>query len=137
MQNDPRKALNTAQNLVEGKGFLGFFTKLFMGKSALAQMSGGIAQAQAHLAGMDESARIRSVGRPTQARVLHIADTGTLVNFNPVVSLGLEVIPPGGEANYVVTLQTAVSKIAIPRRGDILPVVVDPANPNAIALAAG
>lgn len=136
MQNDPQKALRTAQNLVEGKGFLGFFTKLFLGKSASQQMSGGIAQAQAHLAGIDESARIRSVGLPTRARVLHIADTGTLVNFNPVVALGLEVIPPTGGANYVVSLQTAVSKIAIPRVGDILGVVVDPSNPNAIALAA-
>ncbi len=49
MHNDPRQALNNAQNLVEGKGFLGFLTKLFLGKSAAAQMSHGIGQAQAHL----------------------------------------------------------------------------------------
>lgn len=136
MHNDPQKALNTAKNLVDGKGFLGFFTKLFMGKSALQQMSHGIGQAQAHLAGADAAARIRATGRPTQAQVLGIADTGTLVNFNPVVRLQLEVIPPGGGTNYVTEIQTAVSKIAVPRVGDILGVVVDPANPNALALAA-
>jgi len=136
MTNDPRQALNTAKNLVEGKGFLGFITKLFMGKSATNQMAQGINQAQAHLDGADAAARIRATGRPTQARVLNIADTGTLINFNPVVRLQLEVIPPGGGANYVTEIQTAVSKIAIPRIGDILPVMVDQANPNAIALAA-
>jgi hypothetical protein len=136
MHNDPRQALNNAQNLVEGKGFLGFLTKLFLGKSAAAQMSHGIGQAQVHLNGVDAAARLRTIGSPTQARVLDIADTGALVNFNPVVRLRLEVIPPMGGTNYVTEIQTAVSKIAVPRVGDILGVFVDPANPSALALAA-
>ena len=48
----------------------------------------------------------------------------------------VEVIPPMGGTNYVTEIQTAVSKIAVPRVGDILGVFVDPANPSALALAA-
>lgn len=136
MQQDPRKALNDAQNLVEGKGVLGFLTKLFLGKGAAQQMSGSIAQARSHLDQVDASAQLRATGLPTQARVLQIADTGTLLNFDPVVHLQLEVIPPRGGANYVTELRTVVSKIAIPRVGDVLPIVVDPAQPATVALGA-
>lgn len=136
IQQDPRKALNDAQNLVEGKGVLGFLTKLFLGKGFSQQMSGSIAQARSHLDQADVAAQLRATGLATQARVLQIADTGTLVNFDPVVHLQLEVIPPRGGANYVTELRTVVSKIAIPRVGEVLSVVVDPNNPAALALAA-
>lgn len=135
MHQDPRKALSEAQNLVEGKGVLGFLTKLFLGKGAAQQMSGGIAQARAHLDQVDVAAQLRATGLPTQARVLGIADTGALLNFDPVVQLQLEVIPPRGGANYLTELRSVVSKIAVPRVGDVLPVVVDAANPHALALA--
>lgn len=135
MHQDPRKALDDAQNLVQGKGFLGFFTRLFLGKSTSDSMSASIAQAQGYVAGADAAARLRATGARTQARVLALADTGTLVNFDPVLRLQLEVLPPFGGPSYVTELQSVVSKIAIPRVGDVLAVVVDPGNPNALALA--
>lgn len=135
MNQDPHKALDQAHDLAKGKGFLGFLTKLFLGKNTMNQWSSTIDQAKGHMKGMDDAARLRATGRPTQARVLQLADTGTLVNFDPVLRLQLEVIPPAGGPNYVTELQTVVSKIAIPRVGDILRIVVDPANPQALAIA--
>ena len=130
---DPRANLQQAQNLVQGKGFMGWLTRLFMGKSAANQMNAGIEQAQAHLNQADMQQRILATGVPARATVRHIQDTGTLINFNPVVDLMLDVYPEGQQP-FQMQLRTAVSKIAIPRVGDVITVKYNPHNAYEMAI---
>jgi hypothetical protein len=67
------------------------------------------------------------------AEVLVITDTGALINFNPVVKLKLKVTPQYGVV-YDAEIETAVSKIAIPRVGDKINIKYNPANPNEMAI---
>ena len=67
--------------------------------------------------------QLLAAGAPTtQAVVVSIADTGKLVNFDPVVDL---VLQPSGAADRV-ALQTIVSKLRIPRVGDQVLLIADP-----------
>jgi hypothetical protein len=68
-----------------------------------------------------------AAGAPTTpAVVVSIADTGKLVNFDPVVDL---VLQPSGAADHV-ALQTIVSKLRIPRVGDQVLLIADPGRPG-------
>nr|WP_087885236.1 hypothetical protein [Streptomyces alboflavus] len=60
------------------------------------------------------------------AVVVSISDTGKLVNFDPVVDLVLQ--PSGGTDR--IALQTLVSKLRIPRTGDQVLLIADPAHPG-------
>ena len=73
----------------------------------------------------DMSAYLAQSGMAGTAEVLSIEDTGTLINFNPVVKLKLKVTPPYG-AEFETTGQSAVSKIAIPRVGDKINIKYNP-----------
>jgi hypothetical protein len=66
-------------------------------------------------------------GMAGTAEVLTIADTGALVNFNPVVRMKLKVQPQFG-MGFETEIETAVSKIAVPRVGDKVNVKYNPAN---------
>ncbi|WP_435807696.1 hypothetical protein [Streptomyces canus] len=71
--------------------------------------------------------QLLAAGVPTtQAVVVSIADTGKLVNFDPVVDL---VLQPSGAADRV-ALQTIVSKLRIPRVGDQVLLIADPDRPG-------
>jgi hypothetical protein len=63
------------------------------------------------------------------AKVLHVGDTGETINEDPVARLTLRVIPPG-ERPFEATIEATVPRLAVPRPGDILPVVCDPENPG-------
>ena len=80
--------------------------------------------------------RLLQTGEAAQAKVLGLADTGTLINNNPQIQLMLEVYPqtrPPFQAQCV----AIVSYLAIPRiqPGMMVPVRFDPADPSKIALA--
>ncbi|WP_319637735.1 hypothetical protein [Streptomyces milbemycinicus] len=67
------------------------------------------------------------MGAPTvPAVVVSIGDTGRLVNFDPVVDL---VLQPSGTTDRT-TVQTVVSKLRIPRTGDQVLLIADPARPG-------
>lgn len=127
---DP-KALRQAQDIVKGRGLLGWLTRLFMGKGFVA----GMPQAGQALDALQLRQELLASGRAASAKVLAIQDTGALVNFDPVVRLTIEVAP-AGEAPFQATFTTPVSKIAIPRIGDGISVRFDPQDRSRIALAA-
>ena len=64
------------------------------------------------------------------ARVLGVADTGETINEDPVARLTLLISPPAGAAPFGTTIEATVSRLAIPRSGDVLPVVCDPGKPD-------
>jgi hypothetical protein len=121
--------------MVEGKGLMGWLTKLFMPKSALQQMSAGIQKAEGAMDTLDAQKRILATGAPGKASVIKIQDTGAMINFNPVVLLTLKVKPASGD-EFETTVTTPVSKIAVPRVGDVVDVRFNPANHGEVAIVA-
>ena len=67
------------------------------------------------------------------AEVLSIADTGALINYNPVVKMKLNITPQFGPA-FQADVETAVSKIAIPRVGDKINIKYNPANTSQVLI---
>lgn len=130
---DPKAALNEAQNMVEGKGFLGWLTRLFMPRSSLNEMQASLRMTQDSLDTLEMQQRVAGTGQAASATVKSVQDTGALINDNPVVVLTLEVKPELG-APFEATLQTPVSKIAIPRVNDEIDVKYNPTNTSEIAI---
>jgi hypothetical protein len=69
-------------------------------------------------------------GLRCSAKVLQVADTGETIDEDPVARLTLLVSPPPGAPAFDATIEATVSRLAIPRNGDTLPVACDPANPG-------
>ncbi|MER8068781.1 hypothetical protein ABTZ59_10885 [Streptomyces sp. NPDC094034] len=117
------RAAEIANKVAGGKGFYGRTTRAFVGREGFAQLQGAIGA-------YNSAANVQqliAMGAPTTvAVVVSISDTGKLVNFDPIVDL---VVQPAGAADHV-TLQTIVSKLAIPRAGDQVLLVADPARPG-------
>ena len=49
MKQDPREALDQARKLTQGKGIMGWLTRLFMGKNTMAQFDASLNQAQGYM----------------------------------------------------------------------------------------
>jgi hypothetical protein len=73
----------------------------------------------------DMSNYLAQSGMPATADVLSIADTGKLINFNPVVILKIMVTPSYGAA-FETEAEVMVSKIAVPRVGDKVNIKYNP-----------
>lgn len=118
------KAAEIVDQVASGKGFYGRATRALMGSENFAEVQQSIG---AYKSG-GEVQQLLAAGIPTvPAVVVSISDTGKLVNFDPVVNL---VVQPTGAAGGQVTLQTLVSKLQIPRAGDQVLLLADPANPG-------
>jgi hypothetical protein len=74
-------------------------------------------------------------GRPAEAKILKIWDTGTTVNNSPMVRMLLEVQPPG-EPAFQAETERLVSRLEIPQiqPGNVVGVKYDPSS-RAVALA--
>lgn len=129
---DPEQALNDAEKKLS-KGFTGFATKAFLGKDNMAQVNQGLAMGHEAIDMQKASVDISQNGVAATAKVLSIQDSGQLVNFDPVVIMQLEVTPEMGGA-FPVTTKTLVSKIAVPRVGDIINIKYSPADPTKIVV---
>lgn len=68
-------------------------------------------------------------GMRCSAKVLGVADTGETINEDPIARLTLFISPPRGAPPFRATIEATVSRFAMPRNGDLLPVACDPANP--------
>jgi hypothetical protein len=123
-EKDPKKAIENAEKTLN-TGLTGMLTKGFMGKDFVNKMNAGLEMGKNAVNQYDMSAWLAQNGMAGTAEVLSIEDTGTLVNFNPVVKLKLKVTPPYG-AEYETTGQSVVSKIAIPRVGDKINIKYNP-----------
>ncbi|MFM9694129.1 hypothetical protein [Streptomyces europaeiscabiei] len=118
------KAAKIAEQVAGGKGFYGRMTRATLGGEDYAKL-------QQSLGAYTSGATVRqllAMGVPTTpAVVVSISDTGKLVNFDPVVDLVLQLT---GVTADPFTLQTIVSKLRIPRAGDQVLLIADPANPG-------
>jgi len=128
MQKDPKKAIDEADKTLN-KGLTGFLTKSFMGKDAVDQMNKGLDAAKQY----SDYNNISQTGMGATAEVISIEDTGTLINFNPVVRMKLKVQPQFGVA-FETTAEAAVSKIAVPRAGDKINIKYNPVNTSEIVV---
>ena len=124
MQEDPQKALEKADNVLN-KGAMGFMTKTFMGKEFTQKMNDGLNTAKK---AMDMS-NLTLTGLPGTAKVIGIEDTGKMINYNPIVTLKLIVRPAYG-SEFESVGNVMVSKIAVPRAGDIINIKYNAADTN-------
>ena len=130
VETDPKKALENADNAVN-KGMSGFLTKTFMGKDFVDQTNASLNMAKNAVNMADASNQLAMTGVPATAEVKSIQDTGSLINFNPVVKMTLSVVPQYGVPFETIT-ETMVSKIAVPRVGDKINIKYNPANPSQV-----
>jgi len=86
-------------------------------------------------AGLSQAKELRKIGRPAQAKILEISDTGWTVNDDPVVAFLLEVYP-GEQEPYQARTKIVISRVHIPQfqPGATVPVRIDPKNPDRISL---
>jgi hypothetical protein len=122
------RAAEIAGQVASGKGFYGRTTRAFLGNEDCARVQQSIGAYNSGLAVQ----QLLAAGAPTiTAVVVSIGDTGQLVNHDPVVDL---VVQPAGRTDRI-ALQTVVSKLRIPRTGDQVLLVADPAHPGAYLYA--
>lgn len=70
--------------------------------------------------------RLAEAGVDAQAQILSVQDTGMTINDNPRVKLTMAVSPSDGSAAFEVSTKVTVSRVAIPRAGDMFAVRYDP-----------
>ncbi|MEE1805685.1 hypothetical protein [Streptomyces sp. BE133] len=127
-RNREERAAEIADKVASGKGFYGRATRAFLGQEDFARVQQSIG---AYKSGHTVQ-QLLAAGAPTvPAVVVSLTDTGQLVNFDPVVDLVLQ--PSGTTAP--VTLRTILSKLNIPRPGDQVVLIADPARPGAYLYA--
>jgi hypothetical protein len=126
MNEDPKKAIDHADKTIN-KGLTGFFTKAFIGQENVDKINHSLDVAKQYA----DYGNLNQTGMPASAEVVSIADTGMLVNYNPVVKMQLKVTPQYG-LPFETTVETAVSKIAIPRVGDKINIKYNPANTSEV-----
>lgn len=96
------------------------FTAVFLGRLALRAR---------------QTRAIRVHGVPAEARVLDVADTGTLINYKPLMAVTLEVVPADG-APYRAVLKKVLTMADAGafQRGAIIDVKYDPAHRDRVAV---
>src|SRR3954470_10657726 len=83
-------AMKKAEGLVGGKGVMGKVTKGFMGSDFTDQMSKGLQAGRDAQAAVAANAAAAASGVPgIKATVTALADTGTMINNDPVVNLSV------------------------------------------------
>lgn len=123
-EKDPKKAIDNAEKTLN-TGLTGMLTKGFMGKDFVNKMNAGLEMSKNAVNTYDMSNYLAQNGMQGTAEVLGIEDTGTLINYNPVVRLKLMVTPSYGAA-FEANGESVVSKIAIPRVGDKINIKYNP-----------
>jgi hypothetical protein len=119
-------AMQQAEKLVGGKGIMGKVTKGFMGSDFTDKMSEGLQAGRDAQAAVAANAAAAASGVPgVKATVTSLADTGKLINYDPVVALGATL-----EDGQVLQMETLVSKLQIPRVGDSITLIPNPAQPG-------
>jgi len=121
------EAMRQAEDIAEGRGLVGKLARAFMGTENAQRLQGGLDAARASQA----AASAVAAGVPTtRATVLSVVDTGQMVNHDPVVIL-TATLPDGSS----VQMQILVSKLQIPRKGDTILLMDNPAQPGTFAYA--
>lgn len=104
--------LDRADQLMN-KGLSGFMMKGLVSKENRDRINASLRTAH--------DAKLSASGIPLAATAIveSVMDTGKLVNFDPIVVLKLNVRESNGKS-YDMTLETLVSKLQIPRTGDVV-----------------
>jgi len=131
--DDPKKALDKASDVLN-KGLTGGLTKAFMGKDFVEKMNTGLDFGNQAIDGQAMATELMKTGLDAEAEVLSIQDTGATINMNPVVLLGLKVIPAAGD-EFQTSGQLMVSRLAIPRVGDKIQIKYNKNNPTQFVIA--
>jgi hypothetical protein len=124
--SEAKAGLEKADKIIN-KGFMGWITRLFMGKKFSNDMNQTLAMGNDTLAMIDKRNELLRTGRDATANVLSIADTGKLINYDPIVKIKLNVMSDVS-GPFEVETEQIVSKIAIPRAGDKVNVKYNPKN---------
>lgn len=120
-------AMQQAEKLVSGKGLMGKVTKGFMGSDFTDKMGDALQAGRDGQAAVAANAAAAASGVPgIKATVTALADTGTMINNDPVVNLSVTL--EGGQALQLD--KTLVSKLQIPRVGDSITLIPNPAAPG-------
>lgn len=77
--------------------------------------------------------RLKKEGVKANARILNVEDLRETINDNPRVKLTLEVMPSDG-GKFEAEVKMVVSRVAIPRRGDMVTVYYNPNDKTDIAV---
>ncbi|MGG3305831.1 hypothetical protein ABER23_00260 [Paenibacillus lautus] len=120
-KKNPQDALEKADKLMN-KGLTGMMMKGFVPKEHRNAINQSLEQAK-----QAQMAATGALALTATAKVRTVRDTGKLINFDPVVILELDVTENDG-SQYTKTLETLVSKLQIPRAGDIIGLAQHPAN---------
>jgi hypothetical protein len=74
-------------------------------------------------------------GIPAKAKIIHVQQTGVLVNYSPQVVFQLEVHPPNG-VPYEATTKAVIPMVNIPQYqpGTEISVKIDPTNPTRVEI---
>jgi hypothetical protein len=129
MDKDPEEALKDGRKAINS-GLSGGLTKAFMGQEFVDKMNGVMDQGQAAMDMQKSGNMLAMTGMDATAEVVAIEDTGAMINMNPVVKLTLKVTPAMGVPAFETVGETAVSKIAIPRKGDTIKIKYNVADPK-------
>lgn len=73
----------------------------------------------------EKIARLKKEGKKSDAEILKVEDMNITVNKNPMVRLYLEVTPTG-EPSFDAQVETLVSRVNVPRKGDYVTVYYNP-----------
>ncbi|OME94894.1 MULTISPECIES: hypothetical protein [Paenibacillus] len=120
-KKNPDDALEKADKMMN-KGLTGMMMKGFVPKEHRNAINQSLEQAK-----QAQMAATGALALTATAKVRTVRDTGKLINFDPVVILELDVTENDG-SQYTKTLETLVSKLQIPRAGDIIGLAQHPAN---------
>lgn len=116
-QQRHEEAMQLADDIAAGKGFIGKVSKAVMGREFTEAMQ----QATSSMHQAEHVAALRAAGVPTEpATVLALHDTGQTINDNPNIVLTLDI---GGQPTAIAAL---VSRLEIPRVGERVLVIRDP-----------
>lgn len=77
---------------------------------------------------------LKDHGVTAEATILDIWDTGWTVNGNPAIGMHVEVKPESGAPFRATIQRCVVSRIAVPRPGDVIAVRYDPADPSVVVV---
>ncbi len=129
---DPKEAIQQTKKVVSG-GIVGWLTKLFLGKSFVDETNDILEASEAQIDLVGKQQRLITEGIPAKAKVSLVQDTGSLVNFDPIILLSLHVEPASGE-NFDISTTTQVSKLSIPKVGETINIKYDPNEKSSIVI---
>jgi hypothetical protein len=78
--------------------------------------------------GKKRKQRLEDAGVDAAAQIVSVNDTGMTINNNPRIAVTLQVAPTDGSAPFQLSKKVTVSRVSIPRPGDVLGVRYDPSD---------